>query len=140
VHEQAAALAKARGPIDVAALQAAARARFGKKQMPSNRIAGGTSGTTYPNLGSMGDGDIMAIAFIVMMEAAKSAREDLKAIMAGVKAINKDKESQRESVEKIRQMGPTATPTPDRVALLVAAARGVVGRTHSARLSLVAPR
>ena len=40
----------------------------------------------------MGDGDIMALAFIVIMEAAKSAREDLKAIMDGVKAINKEKE------------------------------------------------
>jgi hypothetical protein len=133
-------LAKARGPIDVAAMEAAARARFGKKQMPSNRIAGGASVTTYPSLGSMGDGDIMAIAFIVMMEAAKSAQEDLKAIMAGVKAINKNKESQRGSMEKIRQMGPTPTPPPDRVTQLVAAARGVAGRTHSARLSLVAPR
>ena len=31
------------------------------------------------------DGDIMALAFIVMKEAAKSAREDLKAIMDDVK-------------------------------------------------------
>lgn len=37
-----------------------------------------------PNLGAMADGDIMALAFIVMMEAAKSAREDLKAMMEGV--------------------------------------------------------
>lgn len=43
-------------------------------------------------LGSMGDQDIMAIAFIVMMEAAQSAREDLKAIMDGVNPINKQKE------------------------------------------------
>lgn len=34
------------------------------------------------------DGDIMAIAFIVMMQAAQSAQEDLKAIMEQVKAIN----------------------------------------------------
>ena len=48
----------------------------------------------FANLGA-GDGDIMALAFIVMMEAAKSAREDLKAIMDGVKAINKEKEGWR---------------------------------------------
>lgn len=52
---------------------------------------------TYPNLGSMADGDIMALAFIVMMEAAKSAQEDLKSVMDGVKTINKQKQSLRES-------------------------------------------
>jgi hypothetical protein len=45
----------------------------------------------YPNLSAGGDGDIMAIAFIVMMEAAKSAREDLKTIMDGVRKVNKEK-------------------------------------------------
>ena len=54
-----------------------------------------TSGLTYPLLGNMGDGDIMALAFAVMMEAAKSAREDLKSIMDGVRAINKEKEGWR---------------------------------------------
>jgi len=51
---------------------------------------------SYKNLGAMGDSDIMALAFIVMMEAAKSAREDLKAIMDGVKAINTAKHRMRE--------------------------------------------
>ncbi|MEO7453290.1 MAG: hypothetical protein ABIV13_00830, partial [Fimbriimonadales bacterium] len=41
------------------------------------------------------DGDITAIAFIVMMEAAKSAQDDLKAIMANVKAINSQKKKMR---------------------------------------------
>jgi hypothetical protein len=53
------------------------------------------SGQTFQNIGAMGDGDIMAMCFIVMAEAAKSAREDLKAIMDGVKAINKGKEGRR---------------------------------------------
>lgn len=53
--------------------------------------------TTYPSLTSMSDGDIIAIAFLVMMEAAKSANEDLKSVMAGVKAINKQKASIRET-------------------------------------------
>ena len=35
----------------------------------------------------------MAMAFIVMMEASKSAREDLKAIMDGVRKVNKEKAS-----------------------------------------------
>jgi len=52
---------------------------------------------TFPSLGPMGDGDIMAIAFLVMMEASKSADEDLKSVMAGVKAINKQKAAIRET-------------------------------------------
>jgi hypothetical protein len=39
-------------------------------------------------LGTGSDDDIMAMAFIVLMEAARSAREDLKAIMEQVKAAN----------------------------------------------------
>lgn len=40
--------------------------------------------------------DIGALAIVVMMEAAKSAREDLKAIMVRVKAINAAKAKLRE--------------------------------------------
>lgn len=40
-------------------------------------------------VGSMGvTGDVTSVLFLVMMQAAKSAQEDLKSIMAGVKAIN----------------------------------------------------
>jgi hypothetical protein len=49
------------------------------------------------------DGDIGAMAFIVMMEAVKSAREDLKSIMAGVKAINAAKQNLRELLAKINR-------------------------------------
>lgn len=47
-------------------------------------------------LGSLAEGDIEALAFLVVMQAAKSAQEDLKAIMDGVKAINEAKSQQRE--------------------------------------------
>ena len=47
-------------------------------------------------LGSMPEGDIQAMAFLVLMQASKSAQEDLKAIMAGVKAVNGAKAKQRE--------------------------------------------
>ena len=53
-------------------------------------------------LGSMGGGDIMAMAFLVMMEAAKSAREDLKEIMEEIKAINRAKAAQRELLKKLQ--------------------------------------
>jgi hypothetical protein len=55
--------------------------------------------TTWP---ALADGDIMAIAFIVLMEAAKSAREDLKAIMDSVKAINDAKQEYREMIAKLQ--------------------------------------
>jgi putative addiction module CopG family antidote len=45
--------------------------------------------------------DIMALAFIVLMEAAKSAREDLRAIMEGVKAINAAKQGWRDLRDKV---------------------------------------
>ena len=53
--------------------------------------------------GGAGDGDIMALAFFVLMEAARSAREDLKAIMDEVKAINAAKRALRELLAKIRR-------------------------------------
>lgn len=57
--------------------------------------------SSFAPLGSMGDGDIMAMAFIVLMEAAKSAQEDLRAIMAGVKAINAAKRALRDLITQI---------------------------------------
>jgi hypothetical protein len=49
-------------------------------------------------LGSMNGGDIEALAFLVLMAAAKSAQEDLKAIMAQVKAINAAKQNLRQQL------------------------------------------
>lgn len=43
------------------------------------------------------EGDIEALAFLVLMQAAKSAQEDLKAIMDGVKQINDAKASNRQN-------------------------------------------
>src|SRR6266478_2375869 len=39
-------------------------------------------------LGSIGGSDIVVLVFIVMMEAAKSAEEDLREILKSVKAID----------------------------------------------------
>jgi hypothetical protein len=57
--------------------------------------------TEWGKIAKLGEADIMALAFIVLMEAAKSAREDLKAIMDGVKAINNAKDQLRERVDVI---------------------------------------
>jgi hypothetical protein len=63
-----------------------------------------SNGIQYKNLGALADGDIMALAFIVIMEAAKSAREDLKSIMDGVKAINKEKEGWRSVANTVNSL------------------------------------
>jgi hypothetical protein len=53
-----------------------------------------------PNLRKLPDGNIEAITFLVLMEAATSAQDDLKGIMARVKAINDAKASLRDSINK----------------------------------------
>lgn len=53
-------------------------------------------------LGDMNSADIEAIAFLVLMEAAKSAREDLKSIMDKVKEINEAKDRLGKSREALR--------------------------------------
>lgn len=50
------------------------------------------------SLRGLGGTDVDALAFLVMMEAARSAREDLKAIMDGVKQLDRDKASARQAV------------------------------------------
>lgn len=143
-HDQGVALARGSGPIDLAVLERTIRSQFGKKAAPAAPPAAGPGVASYPNLAGMGDGDIMALAFIVMMEAAKSAREDLKAIMDGVKSINKEKEAARKVANEINKSAasasPTPTPAPDRAAQLVAAARSIAGKTQGANLSAIARR
>ena len=55
------------------------------------------------------DRDIEAIAFVVLMQAAQSAQEDLKAIMDGVRAINDAKAQQRRSLDERNR---PAAPAP----------------------------
>ena len=45
---------------------------------------------------SLLNADLAALSFIVMMEAAKAAQEDMKSIMGDVKAINQAKQNQRQ--------------------------------------------
>ena len=65
---------------------------------PATVEAASQSTRGYSNLGNLADGDIMAVAFIVMMEATKSAQEDLKSIMDGVKLVNEGKSRLDETV------------------------------------------
>lgn len=61
------------------------------------------SARNYANLGNIQGSDIMAVAFIVMMEATKSAQEDLKSIMDGVKIINKAKDGWRQIQDTVNK-------------------------------------
>jgi hypothetical protein len=73
--------------------------------------------TNFAVLGSMPEGDIEALAFLVLMQAAKSAQEDLKAIMEEVRAINQVKQRQREALAKLkRQVADIAENDDDKIA------------------------
>jgi len=45
--------------------------------------------TSNRSLGKLGDGDIEALTFLVMMQSARVEREALKSVMTGAKPINK---------------------------------------------------
>lgn len=61
----------------------------------------GLSDSNWSVLGDLNGGDIEAIAFIVLQQAAKSAEEDLKAIMAHIKAINQAKAALHNAMDNI---------------------------------------
>ena len=67
--------------------------------------------THYAALGGLADGDVMAMVFLVLMQAAKSAREDLKAIMDGVKGINAAKQALREQLVLMMERTEGRRPT-----------------------------
>jgi hypothetical protein len=147
-HDQGLAFARASGPVDVVGLERNIRSQFGTRRALTAPPPAGR-GTTNPNLGNLSDSDIMALCFIVMMDAAKSAQEDLKAIMDGVKLINKQKDGLRSIEDTVNKLDAshasnalkaTPTPVPDRLSQLVAAAQSVAGKTQGASLAAVAHR
>ncbi|HTS01896.1 MAG TPA: hypothetical protein VMN04_05180 [Thermoanaerobaculia bacterium] len=145
IHDQGVALAKARSPIDLSSLEQSIRLQFVSKRAPAGGRTPSAGGANLTVVGAIPGADIEALAFLVLMDAANSAQEDLQAVMAGVKAINNSKNALREDMQAANQLEhPTAsatpTPAPDRVAQLVAAARSVEGKALGANLALLAPR
>jgi hypothetical protein len=53
-------------------------------------------------LSRLGDGDIEALVFIVLMEAARDMDADLKSIMEEIKAITAAKRALRELIQRVR--------------------------------------
>ena len=56
-----------------------------------------------PVLGKMNEGDIEALAFLVLMQASKNAEEDVRNIMTGVKNMNSAKAKQREQIQSVKK-------------------------------------
>lgn len=56
----------------------------------------------FKELGSLANSDIEAMVFIVMMQAARDAEEDLKEIMDEMKARNAAKKKLRELLKKVK--------------------------------------
>ena len=144
VHDEGARLARASGPIDVAALGATVRAHFGVSPPHAGTVER-TQTTAWAVLGSMEGADIEALCFLVLMAASRAAQEDRRTIMKSAKVINDAKALQRSPLREKQTraaLQPTKTPTPapDRVAQFSAAARVVEGKLGRADLSRVALR
>jgi len=77
--------------------------RLRERERVVARSTSSPSYTNWPVLGSLNGGDIEAVAFIVMMEAAADAQEDLKMIMTKVKAMNAAKQALRAIMGKVNQ-------------------------------------
>ncbi len=93
--------------------------------------------STYAVLGNMNNADIEALCFLVLMQAAKSAQEDLKAIMAEVKDINKQKAGWRENANSTNTEGlsnPDETPTDSAPGRFLSAASDALS-VYEAKLS-----
>jgi hypothetical protein len=68
-------------------------------------LSGYVSGSRSPSFGEgvldLAGGDVEELVFVVMMEAAKSAEDDLKQIMNGVRSITAAKQELRELICKV---------------------------------------
>jgi putative addiction module CopG family antidote len=90
-------------------------------------------------LGSIGGSDIMVLVLIVMMEAAKSAEEDLREILKSVKAINAAKSAQGDLIAKIGYDIAENAGQRDCKPPLKFAARGVGSETGYHRMPVPHP-
>jgi Arc/MetJ-type ribon-helix-helix transcriptional regulator len=88
--------------------------RDGRYQQPSDVVSAalrqfrlidrtGSSAAAASAIGLSQDADIEAVVLVVMMEATKSANQDLAAIMSEVKAMTAAKQELREVISKVIQ-------------------------------------
>lgn len=69
------------------------------------------------SLGNFNNQDIEALAFLVLMQAAKSANEDLKSVMADVKSINAAKAKQRQQLSQSQKAAANKVDSPKKLVL-----------------------
>ena len=81
------------------------------KASPFDLSSGLAKGAFPGVLGSASSSDIEAIAFLVMMEAAKSSQDDLSDVMASVKAINNQKQALRKILDTVNKLEGSAKAT-----------------------------
>jgi len=96
--------------------------------------------TELASLGDLGGNDIEALAFLVLMQAAKSAQEDLKAVMARVKAINEAKSAVRDLMSSVsKDVATNAGQKNGEPPLDLSEGMGSEKAYHRARLPVAEP-
>ncbi len=98
-----------------------------------------TKAKSYGASGNLNDQDIEAIAFLVLMEASKSAQEDLKAIMANVKSINEQKAKLRNAMSKINSSRTISNVQLDSFSLVINQAKALQKGKNPDTVKLVRP-
>jgi hypothetical protein len=84
VSQQAASVERGRGQPDTSQIASAARAR-------------------WPVLGNRGGGDVEALVSLVLMQAAKSAQDDLRKLLAEMQNAEERKKALREAFDRLKR-------------------------------------
>lgn len=120
------------------------------KEAPIDLVVDARSAVTA-SFGARPEADIEALVMLVLMEASKSAREDLKEIMAKVKAVNAAKQALRCQSEKDRtacleRVRSTSGVAKEKIDEMLDAAQGKadalagLGEEHQLRMQLAMDR
>jgi hypothetical protein len=99
--------------FDAATQQHQERVNHGKKESwaPLDAARSRIAGAGYFGVASPTDADIEAIAYIVLLQAARDQESDLKDMVSAMKAINKAKEALRQGKEGLAKAIASEKPT-----------------------------
>jgi len=125
VEQQAHVVAQQSAP-NVPALEAAIRNRFS-----GSKAAGATPSATGENRGLSGglsDIDIEAVVFIVMMQAAQDAGDDLNSIMQQMKSVNEQKQELRQIMDALNQARAQGSNKPPNAPCATLACQSLVAQ------------
>ncbi len=105
--------------------------KINKENMSETEVR--SMASRYAASGNIQGADIDAMVFLVLMQAGKSAQEDLKAIMANVKSINQQKNEFREANEKLNTGNTVTRLQLDSFKLLLGKERRVITKADSTK-------